>query len=190
MTVRGWPAIGAALAVLWTFVRGPDPAVDAVAGQLLLGLAIGLPVAFLFRRLFPERVDPVRGLRVLPVVALFVLTFVREVAYANLDVTYRVLAPGPPVDPEVVYVPLRLESEFAITTLANAITLTPGTVTLDHHEPTNGIFVHVIDGRDVDAVVDPIRTWEAYALEIFDEPADPSAEPGEVVVSGGERRGE
>lgn len=190
MKVRGWPVFGATLAVLWTVVRGPAVAVDAVVGQLLLGLVVGLPVAFLFRRLFPERVDPVHGLRAVPAAALFVATFAREVVYANLDMAYRVLAPGPPVEPEVIYIPLRLESEFAVTTLANAITLTPGTVTLDVHESTNGLFVHVIDGRDLEDVVNPIRSWEDYALRMFDEPVDPSAEPEGITISGGERRGE
>lgn len=190
MNVRGWPVIGGVLALLWALVRGPEPTVDGVLGHLLLGLAVGLPVAFAFRRLFPDRVDPVRGVGAVPAVVRFVLTFAREVVLANLDMTYRVLAPGPPVEPEVIYVPLRLESEFAQTTLANAITLTPGTVTLDHDPEANGLFVHVIDGRDLEEVVDPIRTWEGYALTIFDESADPTAEPAEIVVSGGERRGQ
>jgi len=190
VNVRGWPVVGVALALLWALVRGPALAIDAVLGQLLLGLVVGLPVAFAFRRLFPDRVDPVRGLRVGPAAVLFVLTFAREVVLANLDVTYRVLAPGPPVEPEVVYIPLRLESEFATTTLANAITLTPGTVTLDHDPDANGLFVHVIDGRDLEAVVEPIRTWEGYAITIFDEPTEPTAEPAQIVISGGERRGQ
>lgn len=190
MKVPGWPVFGATLAVLWTVVRGPAVAVDAVLGQLLLGFAVGLPVAFLFRRLFPERVDPVRGLGAVPAAVLFVATFAKEVVYANLDMAYRVLAPGPPVEPEVIYIPLRLETAFAVTTLANAITLTPGTVTLDVDEPTNGLFVHVIDGRDLEAVVDPIRAWEDYALEVFDEPVDPGEPAEPITVSGGERRGQ
>ena len=86
---------------------------------------------------------------------------------------YRVLAPSMPIEPDVIEVPLRVETDLAITTIANSITLTPGTLTIDYDADRNSLFVHAIDGRDHDAITDPIRTWEDYALRIFDEERDP-----------------
>ncbi len=186
--VRTWPVAGLAFAVLWVFVRGPDPTVDAVVGQLLFGAVVGLSVAFVFRRLYDERFDLERAVRSIRPAVLYVATFTREIVVANVDVAYRVLAPGMRIEPEVILIPLRVRTPFGITTIANSITITPGTVTLDYDEENNALFVHVIDGRDPGAVVEPIRTWESYALEIFDEelgPEDPA--PPISIDAGGER---
>jgi multicomponent Na+:H+ antiporter subunit E len=186
---KKWPVIGVLLAVLWLFVRGValDPAV--VVGEFLIGLAFGLPVAFAFRRFYAERVALTRNVRALPYAALYVAVFLKELITANVDVAYRVLAPGMPIKPDVVVVPLRVQTDAAITTIANSITLTPGTLTMDYDEETNALYVHGITGRNRQAVLDPIRTWEDYALVIFDEERKPGDPVPEVPVParGGER---
>jgi len=175
--IRRWLVAGVAFGVLWLFVRGVELAIDAVVGEFLIGVAVGLPVAYLFRRLYSERIDLGGAVRSVPYAALYLLVFLREIVVANFDVAYRVLAPGTRIEPQVIFVPLRVETDLGVTTIANSITITPGTLTLDHDEAENALYVHVIDGRDVEAIVDPIRTWESYALVMFDEersPADPA----------------
>lgn len=182
MKPRKWPVIGVLLSVLWLFVRGValDPA--AILGEFLIGLVFGLPVAFAFRRFYTERTALVRNLRALPYAALYVGVFLKELITANVDVAYRVLAPSMPIEPDVVVVPLRVQTDAAITTIANSITLTPGTLTMDYDEETNSLYVHGITGQNRQAILEPIRTWEDYALVIFDEerkPGDPVPEvPG------------
>ena len=179
MKPRKWPVVGVLLAVLWLFVRGValDPA--AILGEFLIGLAFGLPVAFAFRRFYTERTDLTRNLRALPYAGIYVGLFLKELLTANLDVAYRVLAPSMPIEPDVVVVPLRVETDAAVTTIANSITLTPGTLTMDYDDETNTLYVHGITGKNRQAVVGPIRAWEDYALVIFDEerkPGDPVPE--------------
>jgi multicomponent Na+:H+ antiporter subunit E len=196
VTPKKWPVVGVLLAVLWLFVRGValDPA--AILGEFLIGLAFGLPIAFVFRRFYTEQTALMRNVRALPYAGLYVALFLKELVTANVDVAYRVLAPGMPIEPDVVVVPLRVQTDGAITTIANSITLTPGTLTMDYDEETNTLYVHGITGRNRQAVLDPIRTWEDYALVIFDEerkPGDPVPEvPGAPQVGertdGGERR--
>jgi multicomponent Na+:H+ antiporter subunit E len=57
--------------------------------------------------------------------------FIWECIKANFDVAYRVLHPGMPIRPGIVKVPLKLRSQFARAMLANSITMTPGTITVD-----------------------------------------------------------
>ena len=179
---RRWPVAGVLFAVLWLFVRGVELTVAAVAGQFLVGLAVGLPIAYSFRRLYGDVIDVRRSLRVVPYALLYLLVFAREVIVANVDVAYRVLSPEMPIDSEVILVPLRVETDLGVTTIANTITITPGTVTLDYDPAENALYVHVIDGRDPDAIVRPIRAWEDYALGILNEPADPDDPPPEITV--------
>lgn len=188
MNVRAWPVAGAMFAVLWLFVRGVALTPAAIAGQFLFGLAVGLPVAFVFRRLYAERIDLRRVARGTPYAALYVAVFAAEIVRANVDVTYRVLAPDPVIEPEVILLPLRVRSDVAVTVIANSITITPGTVTLDHDAERNALYIHAVDGRDPDAIAAPIRNWENYALEIFDEELSSADPPREIVVHGDDPR--
>ncbi|MEF8842302.1 MAG: Na+/H+ antiporter subunit E [Haloarculaceae archaeon] len=173
--------MGLVLAVLWLFVRGVAPGetleatLRTVLGEFLIGLAVGLPTAFALRRYYTPRVSVGRSLRVAPYAVLYVVLFLRELLTANVDVAYRVLAPSMPIRPDVIAIPLRVESDAAITTIANSISLTPGTLTMDHDAETNTLYVHTIAAKDRDSVVEPIRIWEDYALVIF-EGRDPNAE--------------
>ena len=174
---RSWPVAGVLFGVLWVFVHGPPLAPDPLVGSMLLGLAVGFPVAYVFRRLYADTVDLRRSLRGIPYAVLYVLTFVREAVVSSLDVTYRVLAPSRPIDPEVILIPLRVRTDLGVTTIANSITMTPGSLTLDYDPEENALYVHVIDGSAPEDIVDPIRDWEDYALAIFDEelsPGDPA----------------
>ena len=168
-----WRLMAVALGVLWLFVRGVEVAPAPVVGEFLIGLAVGLPVAYASRRLYGDEVDLGRLPRAVPAALRYLAAFLRQLLVANLDVAYRVLAPSMPIEPAVVVFPLRVESDLAITTIANSITLTPGTLTLEHDADANALLVHAIDGRDREAVVAPIRAWEDHALVIFDEPGDP-----------------
>ncbi|MEF8830938.1 MAG: Na+/H+ antiporter subunit E, partial [Halobacteriales archaeon] len=109
----------------------------------------------------------------------FAGAFLWELLTANLDVAYRVLHPSLPIEPDVIELPLRIETDAAITTLANSISLTPGTLTMEHDPETNTLFVHGIVGRRRDAVVTPIRRWEDLLLVIYDEEGSPSDPPPE-----------
>jgi len=181
--VPTWTVNGLLLSVLWLFVRGVELAPARLLEEWLIGLAVGLPVAFALRRFYSPGTGIARSLRVAPFAVLYLAVFVRDVVVANFDVAWRVVAPSMPIEPAVVEVPLRVRSDLAVTTIANSITLTPGTLTMDYDRDANALYVHSIDGSDPESVVDPIRTWEEYALVIFDEelkPGDPVPEPGVV----------
>ncbi|MFQ3295178.1 MAG: multicomponent Na+:H+ antiporter subunit E [Natrialbaceae archaeon] len=180
--MKRWPVIGVILAVLWLFVRGVTIEPASVAGEFLIGLAAGLPIAFVFRRMYTADV-PIRPvLRGVPAAIVYVVLFVKELLVANLDVAYRVLSPSMPIKPVVILLPLRVEKDIAITTIANSITLTPGTLTMDYDADRNALYVHTLYCDDSENVTGPIRSWEDYALRIFDEDADPSDSPREPVV--------
>ena len=178
-----WPVAGVLFALLWLFVRGVALSPLPILGEFLIGLAVGLPVAYASRRLYDEEVPVRRSLRVLPYGALYTVVFLKDLIIANFDVAYRVLAPWAPIKPSVIVLPLRVETDLGITTIANSITLTPGTLTMDYDAEHNALIVHTLYMPDRESVVRPIRTWENYALVIFNErgmPGDPIPEiPGD-----------
>lgn len=175
---RSWLPAGVLFGVIWVFVDGPPLEPEPLLGSLLIGATVGLPLSYLFRRLYAETVDLRRLPGVLPYVILYVLTFIREAIISSLDVTVRVLAlSDPPIEPEVILIPLRVQTDLGVTVIAHSITMTPGSLTLDYDPEQNALYIHVIDGSSPADIVEPIRNWENYALTIFDEersPGDPA----------------
>jgi len=76
-----------------------------------------------------------------------------QIVLANIDVAYRVLHPKMPIDPLIIEFETSLRGDFALVTLANSITLTPGTITI-LVEPERGKFwVHAIAKEPADALL-------------------------------------
>ena len=80
--------------------------------------------------------------------ALYLGVLLQEIVRANLDVAYRVLHPKLPIKPGIVVIKTELRQDIAKTILANSITLTPGTFTLDVIGDT--LLIHWIDVRSED----------------------------------------
>ncbi|MFW5919077.1 MAG: Na+/H+ antiporter subunit E [Halanaeroarchaeum sp.] len=189
MKIRRWLFAAIVLTVVWLFVRGVPLDASAVLGELLLGGTISLVVAWGLRRMYPGEANVAHGLRAVPLGAIYVATFLRELIVGNIDVAYRVLWPTMPIEPVVIYIPLRVERPTAITTIANSISLTPGTLSMDYDDEANAVYVHTINGVRPEETVAPIRRWEDLALEIFGEEMDP-ADPAPDFRVGGDVDGE
>lgn len=79
---------------------------------------------------------------------LFVFTFLVELFKANFDVARRVLSPSLPINPGIVEVKTKLKSKIGRVILADTITLTPGTFTLEL--VNDSLFIHWIDVKSTD----------------------------------------
>lgn len=99
---------------------------------------------------------------------MFVLAY--YIIKANLDVVYRVLHPDMPIWPGIVRVQTALTSPTAITVLANSVTLTPGTLSVNATEDGK-LYVHWITVRsqDDDEAGEYItRRFEWFLRQIFE----------------------
>ncbi len=90
--------------------------------------------------------------------------FIFEVVKANLDVAYRILMPNLPIKPGIVKIRTKLKSDEGLTILANSITLTPGTLSVDIDKENGYIYVHWIYVRDKD-----IEKTTKYIAEKFEK---------------------
>jgi len=119
--------------------------------HLIIGLLVAALVAILTRDLFPKRIrvlfNPVRYWYLC---FIYVPVFLWECLKANLDVAYRVLHPGLPIHPGIVRIRTELKTDLARTLLANSITLTPGTMTVDIDKDRGYLYIHWIDVKATD----------------------------------------
>ena len=76
---------------------------------------------------------------------------------ANLQVLKIVLSPNMKIRPGIIAFKTQCKTPLGITSLANSITLTPGTLSVDISKDDSTIFVHTLDIDDVDKVRDSIR---------------------------------
>lgn len=100
---------------------------------------------------------------------IYLFIFVWECIKANFDVAYRVLHPSMPIRPGIVRVRTTLKSEFAKALLANSITMTPGTITVDIID--DSLYIHWIYIKSEDPEVYTkmiIGVFEKYIKKIVE----------------------
>lgn len=126
------------LLAVWAGLAYPldtqELAVAAVVALLIIVLPLGSAGVFGEIRTSP---------RALLFGVAYVFVFLAELLKANIDVAFRVLQPELPIRPGIVRVRTNLHTRLGRTLLANSITLTPGTITVD----TDGdvFYVHWIN---------------------------------------------
>ena len=137
--------------------------------NLIIGFLAALLVGIYLGDLLPEKVykfyQPHRIFALLG----YLPVFFWYVILANLDVAYRVLHPRLPIRPGIVKVKTGIKSETGRVALANSITLTPGTLSVDLIGDT--LYVHWIYVRSEDmeeATRLIVKRFERYLKRIFD----------------------
>lgn len=113
--------------------------------EIFAGLIIAIIVAAMASRvLFQKKsyhfLNPMKWILFL---FYFFGPFLVALAHANIDVAYRVITGK--INPGIVKISPGLKSDGAITLLANSITLTPGTLSVDIDESNNDLYIHWIN---------------------------------------------
>lgn len=151
--------------VTWPFVDGKID-IQVIAA----GVIAALIVALLFHEILPKEhrvfISPVRIFWAL----VYMPVFFYYVIKANLDVVYRALHPEMPINPGIVKIKTNLKTESGITALANSITLTPGTLTVDLTDD-GFLYIHWINVKsdDLEQATEFIaQRFEWFLAKIFE----------------------
>ncbi|WP_375585771.1 Na+/H+ antiporter subunit E [Cyclobacterium xiamenense] len=103
-----------------------------------------------------------------PKVISFIFFFLYELIKANLQVAFDVVTPSYYMKPGIIKIPLTAASDLEITLLANLISLTPGTLSLDVSDDRKVLYVHAMYVNDRDAFIADIKNgFERKLLEIL-----------------------
>lgn len=161
--MRAWLPLMVWLVVVWVALWS-DVSAGTVAG--------GAAVAGLSLLLFPHA-GPRAGVTIRPLATLrFLGYFLYKLVEANAVVAWEVLTPNnDSVREGVVAVEVAGASDAVVTVLANAISLTPGTLTLDVRRDPTMLFVHVLHLRSVERTRDEVHRLETLVLRAFGDAA-------------------
>jgi len=124
--------------VVWLLLTWSWTVQNVIAGVLVAAVS-----AALFGHLFPRHSRMMFNLTRVLWFIYYIPVFLIHCFKANLDVAYRVLHMNVPIRPGIVRVKTTLKSDMGLTFLANSITLTPGTLTVDIIE--DDMYIHWIN---------------------------------------------
>ena len=139
----------------WIVLTGSLDAQELAVGAICAGFVAWLSHDLLLRGPIEEKLQLRRWLYLLAYVPVYIWAEVK----AHAGVIYRILHPRMPIRPGIVRVPTELRTDVGITGLANSITMTPGTLSVDVDERKPCLYVHWIDAK----VIEPERTHDAIA---------------------------
>lgn len=137
---------------------------------IIAGIVVSAAVSLLFHEMLPKEhrifISPVRLFWFL----VYVPVFFYYMLMANLDVVYRALHPAMPIKPGIVKIKTKLKTDSGITALANSITLTPGTLTVDVTDD-GYLYIHWINVKsdDIEEATKYIANrFEWFLVRIFE----------------------
>jgi multicomponent Na+:H+ antiporter subunit E len=129
--------------------------------HLGFGLVCSLLVAFFSRDLLMKSSKGVlRRLGILIKLIPFLGWLVFQIIMANLQVARLVINPKMPIRPGIIRFRSKLTGDVAQTTLANSITLTPGTMTLDIVE--GDFYIHCLAIKDEEKILENEKGFERH----------------------------
>ena len=148
------------LVFAWLAVTGEVTVANLLEGAVLAGLLVLLLRVPVRRRVRLERVPKALGL---------LGYFLKEILLSNAAVARILLSPVSSLSPGIVAVPLDLKSDAGITVLANLVTLTPGTLSLDVSSDRRTLYVHALHVEDPDAFRREVKEgFERRVKEVFE----------------------
>ncbi len=159
---RDMTMLFASLFGFWILLNG-----SLAADVLLVGLITALIITLLFR----NNLAVVSELRMTPRALMttlgYVFFFAKELVKSNINLARIVLSPALPLNPGIVKVRTRLKSRMGRLLLANSITLTPGTLTVDIDG--EWLYIHwvTVDSADIEAATAAIVSGFEDYLEVM-----------------------
>ena len=156
--MRRWRGI-LVLTLTWLALTGSWTAANGLLGFVLASFAS----SFAREQRRPRDITP-RPFKIV----LLALLFLYELLLSGLRVARLVLSPRMQLKPGIFAYPLRVDRNFEITLLANLITLTPGTLSVDVSDDRRTLYVHAIDCADPElSRRDIAEGFERRILEAF-----------------------
>ena len=111
--------------------------------EVILGSIVSAILTVILVKYVNFKIDYLLPIRLVKFVFIYIPVFIWKLLLANFDIARRVLSPKIPLNPGIVKIKTELPGDFGKLTLANSITLTPGTLSIDVED--DYIFVHTVD---------------------------------------------
>lgn len=123
------------LAIAWVFLTGKLEFINLAEGFVIGYIILWVSKSALGGKKYFQRIP--KGI-------VFIFYFIKELIVANLKVAFDIITPKNYMKPAVIAVPLSAKTDLEITLLANLLTLTPGSLSLDVSHDKKTLYVHLL----------------------------------------------
>lgn len=152
------------LALLWCMMHSNFHPATFIVGYLLAWASTSMFIIL-------SKYKPYR-MNVWEAIKLF-FVFLKEMIVANIQIAYIIISPPMNIRPGLIEYPLDIKNDGAIVLLANMISLTPGTLSVDIAEDRKYIYVHAMVMETPDRLKQKIKeTFERRILKMLGEEAE------------------
>lgn len=147
------------LTIVWVFLTG---------SMAFVNFTFGFLVSFFVLWLISRHDENPKYFVIIPRIIGFLFFFLYELIKANIQVGLDVITPKFYMKPGIIQYPLTAKSSAEITLLANVISLTPGTLSLDVSDDKKVLYIHAMYVHDKDAFIRDIQNgFEKKILNIL-----------------------
>jgi len=150
--------------VFWTillFMMWMILTANAEVANIFIGVGISFSIALLYTKMFThskmEMINPYY-------LGVYILILVKNLIISNLQIAKRILSPDMKINPAIVEVKTVLTSNWKKLLLANSITLTPGTLTLDIKDDM--LYIHILECKDITEKQNITKEFEEIIAKI------------------------
>lgn len=134
---------------------------EVTAWNFVIGFALGYLVLSLFARAMGQASYAGKIFRLLSFLGYFLVKLVKS----NIEVAWEILTPRYTMTPRIIRYPVDDLTPGQLTTLANAISLTPGTLTTDVDDEGQYLYVHCMYAEDRAALIADIDELKRRMME-------------------------
>jgi len=127
------------LFIMWMILTA-----NSEVANIFIGIGISFTISLLYTKMFKhskmEIINPYY-------LGIYILILIKNLIISNLQIAKRILSPDMKLNPAIIEVKTELKNDWKKLLLANSITLTPGTLTLDIRGDM--LYIHIIECRDI-----------------------------------------
>lgn len=134
--------------LIWVFLTG---------SYEVSSFAFGFFIGFLIMWIIGSQNESNKYVKIIPRIIAFIIYFLYAVIVANIEVAYEVMTPNLNVKPGIIRIPLDVKTNVEISLLANLITLTPGTLSIDVSDDKKALYVHSMYVNDKEKFIHDIK---------------------------------
>ena len=136
--------------------------------EILAGIVVSLIISFISKNIFNFNLLKIDlPLRIIKFLFIFLPVFVYEIIKANIQLAFIVLNPNLPVNSAIIKNKTKLKGDISKLVLANSITLTPGTLTIDVEN--SYYYIHTVDISSIKDEKSITGKFEKYIKGVFDD---------------------
>jgi len=147
------------LAISWMLLSG-----ELNAETFIEGIIIGFIILWVSK----SALGGSKYFNKIPLAIKFIFYFIKELIKANMIVAYDIITPKDYMKPGIVAIPLDAKTDLEITLLANLITLTPGTLSLDVSNDKKTLYIHGLYVNDKESFTRELKDGlEKRLLEVL-----------------------